>query len=201
MMYQLSQALEFQKRKTHSTISGLSIANGFSLIELIVTLSITAILFGIAIPSFKDFIEKSKINSAAFQLRTTLSLARQTSISHGKDTYICELVEDKQCNTDRPFGANWSNGWLVFEDLNNNADLDKDDLIVNIHKNTSGIGVIFNQQGRLRFRPDGSARSAGFYVCTEKLAKHILLLYSGRSRSKVLTDEDRIKNCQKHITY
>ena len=172
---------------------------GYSLIELISTTTIIAIFCGIAIPNLQNFIEQNKINSASFQLRTVLSLARQIAISHGENTYVCELINDNQCNTDRPFGAIWSQGWLTFEDINQNGELDDKDSIINIHKNKNGIGVIFNQRGRLRFRPDGSARSAGFYICTKDSAKHILLLYSGRSRSKTLFDENHIKNCQQHI--
>ena len=196
-----------QNNKHHSNASvslptpkkGGNLSSGYSLIELIFTISIVAILCGIAIPSLQSFIEQNKINSASLQLRTVLSLARQTAISHGKNTYVCELINNNQCNTDRPFGAIWSQGWLTFEDVNQNAELDSHDSIISIHHNKKGVGVIFNQRGRLRFRPDGSARSAGFYVCTKDSAKHILLLYSGRSRSKTLFEEELIKNCQNHI--
>lgn len=172
---------------------------GFTLIELIITIAIAAIASTIIIPSFAQFLQKSKIESVSNQLFTMLAVARQNSITSGKDTYICELSDTNQCNTNRPFGAVWNNGWLIFQDNNQNTDLDTEDTILLIHKNRYKAGIIFNQRGRLRFRNDGSARSAGFYICTEHSSKHILILYSGRARIKPLTDPRRIEQCHANI--
>ena len=172
---------------------------GLSLIELISSTAILATITSVAIPSFNTYIERSQIKSSSIQLRSILSLARQNAISTGQDTYVCELINETDCNTHRPFKANWSHGWLAYNDNNNNAELDANDTIIQIHKNTSKVGVIFNQRGRLRFRANGSARSAGFYLCTKDSARHILVLYSGRTRSKNLEDEERIKLCQQKL--
>lgn len=172
---------------------------GLSLIELISSVAIIGTLTSIAIPSFNSYIERSKMSSTSMNLRRVLSLARQNAISTGKDTYVCELTANDQCNTHRPFKANWSYGWLAFTDINNNAELDVQDNIIQIHKNTKRVGVVFNQRGRLRFRQNGSARSAGFYLCTKESSRHILLLYSGRTRTKTLTDTDRIELCLANI--
>ena len=172
---------------------------GFSLLELISSIAIIGTLTSIAIPSFNNYIERSKIKSTNIQLHRVLSLARQNAISTGKDTYICELISENQCNNHRPFRANWSNGWLAYTDINGNAKLDDQDDIIQTHKNTKNVGVVFNQRGRLRFKSNGSARSAGFYLCTKESSRHILLLYSGRTRTKTLTDTDRIEQCLQNI--
>jgi len=54
---------------------------GFSLIELVITTSVLAVLGSVAAPSFQNFIQQNKINTASFELRSTMSLARQTAIS------------------------------------------------------------------------------------------------------------------------
>ena len=172
---------------------------GFTLIELIITIGIVVIISSISIPSLTQFLQKNKIESSSNELFTMLALARQNAIVSGKDTYACELTNNNQCNIERPFGAVWNNGWLVFQDNNQNSDLDDEDDILLIHKNQSKVGVIFNQRGRLRFRSDGSARSAGFYICTERSSKHILILYSGRARINKLKDPQRIEQCRASI--
>jgi len=182
-----------------TSIANRYLCTGLSLIELISSVAILGAMSSIAIPSFNNYIEKSKIKSVSLNLRSILSLARQNAISTSKDTYVCELINEQTCNTHRPFKANWSNGWLAYTDINNNAELDAQDTIIRIHKNTQNVGVVFNQRGRLRFKANGSARSAGFYLCSKESSRHILLLYSGRTRTKTLIDEERIKLCLQNI--
>ena len=175
---------------------------GMTLVELISTIGIVAVLASVVTPSFQNFLESSKLSSSTNTLHTTLSLARQNAITSGVNTYVCELSNNNNfnsCNTHRPFNAIWNEGWLVFQDNNHNTELDKKDTILIINRNNKGVGVIFNQRGKLRFRSDGSARSAGFYLCTKKASKHILLLYTGRARVKNLSDQTRIQQCQQNI--
>jgi len=181
------------------TIRPVAAMRGLTLIELIITTSIIAIMLSIGLPSLTQFLQKSKIESSSIELFSILAMARNNAITSGKDTYVCELINNNQCNTNRPFGAIWNNGWLAFQDNNKNNDLDNEDTILRIYKNRAQVGVIFNQQGRLRFRNDGSARSAGFYICNEISSKHILILYSGRARIRTLQDPKIIEQCRANI--
>ena len=177
------------------TINKSACVRGTSLIELITTIGIIAAIASIATPSFSNLLNNSKIDKTTTELFSVLSVARQNAITSGKDTYICELTTNNQCSTNRPFGAAWNYGWLAFQDNNQNSNLDDDDTILVIHRNHTNIGVTFNQRGRLRFRHDGSARSAGFCVCSEQSSKHILILYSGRARIRNLDNQQRIEQC------
>jgi len=153
----------------------------------------------VATPHVSELIHKHKVSTTTEHLRSSISLARQTAISSNYDVYICALKDLNSCDQDRPFNADWSNGWLVFIDINNNADLDDKDDIIRIQSQQQGTGIIFNQRGRLRFRLNGSARSAGFYICNNHLAKHILILYSGRTRVKKLDKKTKINLCQNSV--
>jgi type IV fimbrial biogenesis protein FimT len=60
------------------------IASGFTLIELMVTLAVAAILLTLAIPSFTGMIDKNRLKSAAEALYADLQFARAEAIKRNK---------------------------------------------------------------------------------------------------------------------
>ena len=178
--------------------------SGFTLIELMITISILATLVMVAVPSFQNLIARNQLIATTNDLITALALARQKSVTFSRDVYLCELLNEDTCNEDRPFNADWTKGWMVFIDNNQNGTLDNNDTISHLsyhpsRSNKKNLAIVFNQQGRLRFRPDGSARSAGFYLCTPRHHKHVFLLYSGRTRHNEHLDENQIKKCHEKL--
>jgi len=161
---------------------------GFSIIELMISVCILGILSGIAVPSMSNFINKISLQSSLVQLSESLMHARNHAINYATTVQVCQLSEESEiaCSQNRQSKAPWSSGWLSFVDLNGNNDYDSNDLLLRISKNDSSVNVVFNQRGRLRFFANGSARSAGFYLCdtSAKHHRHIRLLHTGRIRSE-----------------
>ena len=159
---------------------------GYSLIELLISVTVLVALSGMAIPSFAGMIARNKIITQTNELFGALYLARSHAVAKQKNVHVCPIKSDEntRCSENFDFNANWTNGWLVFADNNRNANLDENDEILRIIEMPGSMNIVFNQRGRLRFFPDGSARSAGFYICdkTQSNYKHIYLLHSGRAR-------------------
>lgn len=75
---------------------------GFTLVELMVTVAITAILAAIAVPSFSRMIADNRVTTQANDLLTGISLARSEAVKRGTTV------------TMRPNGAaGYGTGWCV----------------------------------------------------------------------------------------
>ena len=174
--------------------------SGFSYVETIAAAALLAILMSLATPSFGAIIEKTRVSTASLMVHQTLSVARSSSISTGKITQVCQLesISPFKCVNSHQRNDSWSQGWLVFIDNNQDDELDEKDKIVQVFNPKPQTSVVFNQNGRLRFFPDGSSRSAGFYVCARNSNefRHIKLLYSGRPRTVSSDDPSRLELCK-----
>jgi len=92
-------------------------SSGFTLVELMVTLAIAIILLSVGVPSFTGTIENSRLTTAANTLITTVNLARSEAIKRGVRVTTCKSSNGTTCTT----GGDWSQGWIVFTDEDNNA--------------------------------------------------------------------------------
>jgi len=85
--------------------------NGFSLIELMITLSIAAILLVVAAPSFRDAMRRNKVSAASNALLADIAYARSEAINRGNVVSICPSSDQATCIGN---GKAYENGWLVY---------------------------------------------------------------------------------------
>lgn len=79
---------------------------GFTLIEMMVTIAVLAILVAIAVPSFSDFMEKARLRGAADALSSQFSLARSQAVRSGRDVRLLVVGEDAAwCTGARQYAA------------------------------------------------------------------------------------------------
>lgn len=82
---------------------------GYSLIELIVVLTIIAIISLFSIPAVMGNNSKHQAESTLHQLSTSLAYARTTAIQLRQTTEICPKgIQPQSC------GQDWSKGWWIF---------------------------------------------------------------------------------------
>ena len=96
---------------------------GFTLIELMITLAVLAILLLVAVPNFGSFVAQSRLDSVKNKLVSSVALARSEAIKRGVAVAICRKNADpaQTCNGTAVTGSkDWSNGWMVFLDEDDN---------------------------------------------------------------------------------
>src|SRR5690606_39053909 len=87
-------------------------SHGVTLIEMMVTLAVAAILLAAAVPSFTSLIQNNRAATQVNDFVTAVHAARGEAIKRGMPVTLCASNNQQGCNA----GSTWSNGWVVFED-------------------------------------------------------------------------------------
>lgn len=85
------------------------VQQGFTLIELMVTIMVMAIILMVAVPSFNEATLGSKLGSLANNFVASVQLARSEAIKRNAAVTLCASSDGSTCT-----GA-WKDGWIVRE--------------------------------------------------------------------------------------
>ncbi|AZZ44132.1 fimbrial biogenesis protein FimT [Pseudomonadaceae bacterium SI-3] len=144
---------------------------GFTLIDLMVTLSVLSVVAAIAIPAFGNMIERSRQEALKDEVESTLHNARTQAVLRRRTIEICGSGDGATCST------NWADGWLVRTTTGQTLQLTQ----LPHHDELSWIG--FSES--IRFRDNGAspASNGRFYQCHgEQVAWQVVVSRQGRIR-------------------
>lgn len=94
----------------------LKYQKAFTLIELMITVSILAIVMALAIPSFKSSVANNRSVGAGGELVSALNFARTEAIKRGSYVSVCASDTGSSSTPTCLAAGNWAKGWLVFAD-------------------------------------------------------------------------------------
>lgn len=189
----MNRCLSFRDRKQ----------SGFTLIELMITVAIFAILLSLATADYSSTINTNRLAAGMNQLQGELSYARSAAAKAATSVTLCSSTDSASCNG----GSIWESGWIVFTDADADAVVDATDRILKVN---SGLEVVtlrrsgFNYAtGRIQFNSRGELRSnsadeGSFSLCGSDgdtaVARGVVVQISGSVRRMVDEDADGIVN-------
>jgi len=168
--------------------------SGFSLLELMVVLAVSAILLNMALPSLTTFVSNQERKGALYGLAGAFAFARQQAVMKGAMVTICPLDAANTC------GRDWNGDIHVFLDPFNTRTLGlKETLIRTVSPSGSGrLTVRSLNRSFFQFQPTGLVHSdlGNVTWCPESkdtsLAGQIIISRGGRTRLARDTDDDGV---------
>lgn len=140
---------------------------GFTLVESLVVLAITAILMAVAVPQFQSFSTRRAIDVHISSLASSIRLARSEAIARGAPVTMCrsdapEAAQPACNNADSPTG--WATGWLVFVDRDQNGQVAQGvDVLLRVQPAITNLGGLMadgNGAYTLTFQRSGISLNA-----------------------------------------
>lgn len=163
---------------------------GFTLIELMITVLILAIILGLGIPGFFEQIKNIHTKVAMHDLLRAIESTRTLAVTSNKRTVLLANQED------------WEQGWTLFIDENDDGELNGEETLKQDKKALTKVKIDANTHVKkyISFIGTGEGRKLGanntgaFQVGTIKICPKakgsgyaLILSRGGRTRVKTLT--------------
>jgi type IV fimbrial biogenesis protein FimT len=165
---------------------------GFTVLELMISLTIAAILLVIGVPAFQNFSQEQRMEAAINALHTDLVLARSQAIQLDAQVVACPGHPLPGCSGN----SDWSEGWIIFGDAN--ADRQRQ-AVEPLLRHGQGFDNLWirSSAGRanLRFYPNGSTpgSNASIRFCGlrgPEFGRKLVISNIGRIKRETTTDID-----------
>lgn len=175
---------------------------GFTLVELLIVLALSAALLGIGVPNLRTFIQNSRVTTQSNEVIGDLATARSEAIKRNGRIVICRSSDPTETTPACATGGtgSWETGWLTFHDAdgNNSFTTAGGDTLLTVHgpltgdntlrgnSTTLGDYVAYTRDGVTTLAaPAATAPAHHFKLCDSRgaaFARAIILDRSGRAR-------------------
>lgn len=169
--------------------------NGFTLMELLTTMAVAALLASMAVPSFTTLSLNSKRVSSTNELVSAMHYARSSAVLRNARFTVCPTSNGTACEA-----VGWNQGWLAFADLNSDQAVNFGETVSRSGLGAAGLSVvsaefpnffIYRSNGRV-MGAVATTNTGNFTICDRRGANHarvIIIDTSGRPRlSKTMSD-------------
>ena len=164
-------------------------SSGWTLVELLIGLSLAAMLVALALPFYGGWIADYQVRNHAELLAGTMNIARAEAIKRGRRVNLCKSADRRNCAT----AGGWEAGYVVYVDADRDGDIDAGEAALRVQEAaTQGITIRGNRPvaDYVSYTSLGSARLLNgalqmgtFTVCKSgRPAIDVVLANSGRAR-------------------
>lgn len=145
-------------------------ATGFTVVELMITLVIAAVLLALAAPAFTDLIANNRMRAEVFALRGLLMEARSEAVTERNNVTVCPSNDGLDCSDD------WNEGYIAFFDTNTDGTVNAGERVVLAQTaGTRRIDISFSHEdNHVTYNSRGNAQIPGetfsgtFTFCDER---------------------------------
>lgn len=170
--------------------------HGFTLVELMLTITILAIVAMVAIPSFERMILENRIASQTNELSSLIGFARSEAVKRtGGFVTLCPSTDNASCASSN----SWENGWIVMRDSDGDRNLDTadGDAVLRVVPRLAGGNSLrllgFGGNQFIQFSANGQPAPAGslgatdgtLVICDRRgasSARGVVIMVSGQTR-------------------
>lgn len=157
---------------------------GYTLPEILVTISILAILGSVAIPGMENIVLDNRRVSVTTDFMRALQLARSEAAARNQRVTVCASANGSGCSAQ----SYWNSGWIVFNDLDLNGQPSgaNESILMYVQNNDSIELTPGSFTTAVTFRPNGRAmgatvdtNSGEFVFCDRRGAEHARVVQIG----------------------
>ncbi len=130
-------------------------SQGFSLVQLMITVALVGILTGLAIPSYKYITNTNRIANEINGLLGDFQYARFAAIKTGQPVTVCSSANPAASPPTCAVSTNWAQGWIVFNDTAGTGQYAGAEGVLRVGQALGGTdtlvtdiaGITFNREG------------------------------------------------------
>lgn len=172
-------------------------SSGFTLVELMITLAIAAILLMVAVPNLSAYRRNAELTAAANTLMASLNTARSEAMKRGRNAMIVPTNN----------ASSWNDGWVVFVDIDRSQNFNEStDAVVSSQvalpagMSVSGVNSATGATPYIMFDASGYSRlkAGGFGALTLTIARTegTVSEQLDQTRRVVIASTGRVRMCK-----
>jgi type IV fimbrial biogenesis protein FimT len=156
---------------------------GFTLWELLCTLSIAALALTAGVPGFRAFVLDARLTADVNAWVLAVQLARNEAAKRGRPVIVCKTDDTRRCGD---AGLPADAGWMVFVNVDDAYPPRRsaDEPLLYVH-DTELTGSVTSNRPYYEFRPGRRSTNGTTVFCDERgaaAAKAVIVSYTGRPR-------------------
>jgi type IV fimbrial biogenesis protein FimT len=163
----------FLKSNNQMTAQGVSFKQGgFTLVEMMITLVIAAIVLTQAVPSFLTTIKNGRLTTETNKLVADLNLARSEAIKRSKNVVVCSSANPTSSTATCAASSTWTTGWLVFSDDDSSGDYDSsNDTLIHVGMAAEGDVTLYSTDNDVTYTSEGllsNTSTVAIAICDDR---------------------------------
>jgi type IV fimbrial biogenesis protein FimT len=158
-------------------------SRGFSLLELLMTVTLAALVLVIGLPSLGDLAADKRLRAESDALFHAVHLARKASIVRRRVVSLCPSNDGRRCGD----GTDWARGWILFADADRDEppQVDEGEDILRVHAVDERVLIEANRRAFSLRSTELRATNGTLVICDRAgraEPRALVVSYTGRPR-------------------